>query len=193
MAVVVAGNTPNEAIRNAIEPVKNAVQYLSRGPILVIPRGKYGPGSLVVIQSGERPTKVLSSHFGALWIFMMIKLRVDPDPRPHGLFEAKTVEYLYAIAEDPELMDEMLTYHWTSEAHPPQRPYPHLHIGSTILNEKYRTKAISFPKLHIRTNRIPVEAFVLMLIEEFGAAPLRSTWRRDLSAAIDRASRTGDA
>ncbi|MGC4104783.1 MAG: hypothetical protein QM753_00320 [Thermomicrobiales bacterium] len=127
---------------------------------------------------------VHSEHFGTLWIFLMSRFRITAEQGAREPFSLTSIDYVYTIAEDPDLTNEILTYHWASEAAPPQRTYPHLHIGSCILNDAYRTKPASFPKLHIRTDQIPVAAFILMLIEEFGVSPLRSSWRHDLTATI---------
>ncbi len=70
---------------------------------------------------------------------------------------------------------ELLAYHW----HPHgsgARPDPHLHVRATI-----GTAHLS--RMHLPTGRVSLEAFVRLLITEFGISPLQADWRRILDTA----------
>lgn len=70
---------------------------------------------------------------------------------------------------------ELLGYHW----HPQgagARPEAHLHVRATIGDAK-------LSRLHLPTGRVALEAFVRLMITEFGIAPLQADWRRLLDTA----------
>ncbi len=172
-----AGRNPQEAVRNALNPMERAVGCIARQPLTLLSRPPHRLGSILVATIGSASPVKFKTRFGYLWITIVNSMRIVEAEAERGPYRMSTVSYVYSIAEDQNADQEILTYHWDRDAVLPLRNYPHAHVGACALNELYRTKPRSMQKLHIRTDRISIEGFVYMLITEFGVKPIRSNWR----------------
>jgi hypothetical protein len=89
------------------------------------------------------------------------------------IWTARLAGYEYRLV-DAAAMTDLLAYHW----HPAGRSHltaPHLHFGSGLQRALGMRKTV-----HLPTGTILLRDVVTMLIEEFGARPLRRDWRRIL-------------
>lgn len=72
--------------------------------------------------------------------------------------------------------DEVVTYHWTPNDPNAKRTWPHLHIGSALIEPEARREPWSFHKIHLATGPMSASSFVRMAVEEFGVLPVNSDW-----------------
>lgn len=109
------------------------------------------------------------------------------DHANQGLAEIVGYSYWFWIDID-HAPSELLTFQWTPNAPPPERRYPHLHVGSLVTSGS-RFRPGDFNKLHIPTGRLPLEAVLLFAIEELSVEPARGRDREvvvELLRAADR-------
>lgn len=95
-------------------------------------------------------------------------------------WKIKTLKYEYVIGlRDPR--QELFAYHWERGRQIPV-PYAHLHIG---FGASMAAPPVD-PKIHVPTDRVPIEDIVFFLIDQLGVKPLRNDWREILTAARAR-------
>ena len=100
---------------------------------------------------------------------------IDDNPVERGQYRATTIQYWYQFAT----MDgsKLFTWHWTPETRDPgQRRFPHLHIGSGLVDPNGPFLPDTLSGRHIPTGRVSIEAIVRFAIEELGAEPVRQDW-----------------
>jgi hypothetical protein len=125
-----------------------------------------------------------------------------PSGGPRGLLF--DVSYIFATTEAPEVVHvrrhwrvvtrmyqyrlfdharrELLVYHWQpgDEFLGPDHPHVHVSAALSAQIDALEFESIDLGRRHLVTERVSLAAFVRMLIEEFGVAPLRSDWRKTL-------------
>ncbi len=170
-------------MQNALDPMERAIGYITRQPLGLLSKPPHQTGSILVAVVGNASPIKLRTSLGDLWITIAITMRIVNAEAERERYRLSTISYVYSIAEDQESNREILAYHWTRDARPPLKNYPHLHIGASVLNDTYRTKPWSMQKRHVRTERISIDSFVYMLITEFGVKPNRSNWRAFLESS----------
>lgn len=120
-----------------------------------------------------------SGHRSDLYFEFFLGYRIfhGRNDRAKGPYWVEAESWTYNILDSNHR--DLLTYHWTpSDQH---HPYPHLHVGSTLLNSVGHELAIGFSKLHVTTGPVSVQQVVRMLIEEFDVAPLNAEWNSVLA------------
>jgi len=96
-----------------------------------------------------------------------------------GQYLAKTIQYWYELATTDG--SKLFTWHWTPETtEPGQRRYPHLHVGSGLIDSNGPFLPDTLHKRHIPTGRVSIEAVVRFAIEELGSEPVRDDWDKVL-------------
>lgn len=159
--------------RNAVEAFRQALQQT----VACIT-----PETLLVVQTPRNPD-VLTATFP----FRSRGLVALRDDEGASRFQC-SVEHSFALDPAAEIHTtgyayhlydgtgrELLAYHW----HPRgagARPEPHLHVRAMIGHT-------ALARLHLPTGRVSLEAFVRLLITEFGVAPLEEGWQRILDTA----------
>lgn len=83
--------------------------------------------------------------------------------------------------------DEVVTYHWTPNDPHAKRAWPHLHIGSTLVDPEARREPWTFHKTHLATGPMTANAFVRMAVEEFGVQPVVPDWERRIADPVGQA------
>jgi hypothetical protein len=77
-------------------------------------------------------------------------------------------------------MTEVVAYQWH-----PQRPidlqYPHVHFGPASARSDSAVRPGELHKVHFPTGFVSLEAFILLLIEEFAVEPRRDDWNTILN------------
>jgi hypothetical protein len=91
--------------------------------------------------------------------------------------------YQYRLLDSEER--ELLVYHWQPGDAFAGPDHPHAHVSAALSARisAAETETIDLDGRHVATGRVSLEAFVRMLIEEFGVAPQRSDWRQSLERA----------
>lgn len=173
-----AGRTPTQAGRNFITPIKTAVACIFRQPLSVsAPEGYKEDAGIGIWMPDLEPIPLRTGSYGTLWVSVAISGLIIRDDRPgRGPFRVTTTQYSYQICADKDESDEIVIYHWTPNAEEGQRTFPHLHIGRSTLNSKYGSSPCNLHNLHLHTDRVSVEQFIMTLIEEFGVIPLNRRW-----------------
>ncbi len=96
----------------------------------------------------------------------------------------QTVDYAYRLASADEKAAWLLR--WEYFRQPPQADYrytlAHLHVNAKLGSQA----AVTLPKLHIPTRRVPLELVLWHLIAEWGVTPKHADWQRILEDSIDR-------
>lgn len=69
-----------------------------------------------------------------------------------------------------------MTYHWTPNDPNAKRTWPHLHVGSALIDPEARREPWRFQKTHLATGPMHAPAFVRMAVEEFGVQPVVLDW-----------------
>lgn len=97
---------------------------------------------------------------------------IGPHPAPEraGEFKVRTEQYIYALACDEQLKEELVAWHW----HPEVRTEPHLH--ARVHEERFA----GLGKLHLPTSRVSFESIVRFAVEDLRAQPAREDWREQL-------------
>lgn len=162
--------------------------------LVVSPRTRRKGGHLFA--AVPAPVPLRSSLGGSTGLFLDITLAfeiVETDraqSRPR--LRVATRMYQYRLLDYHHR--ELLVYHWQPGAGFRGPDHPHMHI-SAALNaqvDAVTRREIGLDKLHVETGPVSLEAFIGMLITEFGVAPRRHDWREtldrtgpDLNAALD--------
>jgi len=71
---------------------------------------------------------------------------------------------------------EIVNAHWNPR-NPESRPFPHLHIGASVLDVEHPHFRDGFASLHIPTGLITVEDIVRFLIEELQVRSSHQDWK----------------
>jgi hypothetical protein len=90
-------------------------------------------------------------------------VQVRAPSEQEGLYEIVTVAYQYNL-KSPDGR-EVISFHWNRLAVPPERPYPHIHIGSVVAAGS-PILPDRFNKIHIPSGPISLASVVGFAIEE---------------------------
>lgn len=179
-----AGRNPKQAGKRFIGPIKTAVACILRQPLSVyVPDGYEVDKSIALSTPDFDPLPVKTDH-GTLWVAIAISGQFIKDERQdRGPFRVTTTQYSFHLSDDEEQANEIIAYHWTPNAGKGQRTFPHLHIGRSTLNAKYRSDPYNLHHMHLHTDRVSVEQFIMTLIEEFGVKPTNDKWHSVLHSS----------
>lgn len=111
---------------------------------------------------------------GGLALTLVQRYEIVEAAGERGPWKVSTRAYHYTL--DNKDGRELLAYHW----HPRTYPRPHLHLGTAA---EIGWQALM--KVHLPTNRIAVEDFLRVAIEELGVTPLREDWREVLGESLE--------
>lgn len=170
------GDSPGEAVRNFLAPIKDAIAVLGDGVLVHSAHPQIGERQAVVLCHDGRGIRVESSVYGTLRLSVGLNYEVvlceDGDPR--GPYRCSTRSYIHAIYDGDDKL--LLGFHWHPDSTSPDRQ-PHMHVGSTRIQQS--------GELHIPTPRVSVEEVVTLAIDSLGARPTvdEETWRGLLDAS----------
>jgi hypothetical protein len=183
------GRTPSEAYFQFIEPMQRALNFVTVGRLLLgRPYGKSGGESLVDTSFNNGELAPMSSRStGKLFLRAACRARLRPEPNMDQPFRCDLAGYSYGFFDGEG--QELLAFHWNSNATGAERTFPHLHIGAAI----GRGSALlpgSLHKIHVPTGLVPVAALVRFAIEELDVNVRSGMSRKDvlteLSTLIER-------
>ena len=101
-----------------------------------------------------------------------MELEPRQDDASSGTWRTHTLRYGYTLFGSENDPDEWLAYHY----HPQTGvAAPHLHINA---DASWARKGLR--KKHLPTGRVALEDVIQVVVEEFGARPTRSDWRKKL-------------
>lgn len=165
-----AGRTPPEAVQRFLDSLQRSLSCVT-GAVLN-PKGGYHPSEFphpLTLGSG---LPVELGGGSGLAMAVRQQYRIAERPSRHEPWKVTTVAYYYTLRESGG--SEIISYQW----HPNQRSavtYPHLHLGAGAGDLRS-----GLTESHLPTGRVALEDFVRLLIEGFGARPLREDWEEVL-------------
>lgn len=182
------GRFRTEALADAIEPIQSVVRCVTEVPLSVPPqarsRGLALDTDFTLTLWGNKPVPLRGPHALQFAVAHVVRLVQTGDGEP-GRILARPVLYHYRVLEKDG--GEILAYQWTPSAQPPERAYPHLHIGSLVTSgSDFLPKR--FNRLHLPTGPVSLAAVIRFLIEELEVEPII-----DRAQAIDRLVRSDAA
>jgi hypothetical protein len=89
--------------------------------------------------------------------------------RYEGERKVVTAQYVYTLAEDEDLAQELFSWQW----HPGDWSHPHLHVRTDH-------------KLHIPTGRVAFEQVLLVAITDYGVEPAKTDAPEILAETLRR-------
>ena len=181
-----AGRNPNEAFRQFITPLREALSCVTERRLTTSHQRSYATNTIYSVVLNDMDPVRLKSDGIATPVYISIgqNIRVietgdQEDPR--GPYKVQTVEYFYDLRADTNT--ELLTFHWTPEAKGDGVvTFPHLHVERSLIAPTAPVRPRDFHKIHVPTGRVSVEAIIRLAITEFGAVPLKDDW----AAVLDR-------
>ena len=120
----------------------------------------------------QRNTGLRRLFLGVTLHYRIVDFNLPADPR--GPYRLIIDGYTYALFDNHRA--ETLAFHWERDPHPGSRAYPHLHVGSTVIDTGHALFGSTFSSLHIPTGWITIEHIVRFLIEDLDVIPNRSDW-----------------
>ncbi len=174
-----AGRNAQEAVNNYRDPLKEVVGCVTDPVLLFSKRGGYRVGEEYSLALRDADPVQLSGQ-ARVAISIIQYFRVVKDEREdYGLFRVTTTAYYYTIED--ENAHEIVAYHWHPQAPNSKTLHPHMHLQHGA--------RIGRPELagtHIPTGRVALEDFLRLLVEVFGATPLKSDWNAILGRTKTR-------
>jgi hypothetical protein len=158
-----AGRTPQEAVRNFLEPLKAVVGCIT-------------DEGLVARQTrcaDERQTAAFRAGFAilhrkdgqTLTLELYHRYVVREAQGRRGPWSVSTVEWIYQVGDQSD--EPIAEFHWHPESGHIRWPHVHAHGARDSL---------TLHRLHLPTGRVSVEAVIRFLIEDLGVIPRRSDW-----------------
>lgn len=171
-----SGSNPRDIADNFARPIQAALHCVTQAK-LTTPVPNLGERQILTFQHGE-PVE-LRRHGDQARLFLQITLHyrvilVADEPRERESLRVVADGYMYSIFDNR--LREVLGFHWQPNPSSGTRAYPHLHIGSRVIDTSDPTFGKSFSSLHIPTGLIAVEDVVRFLIEEMQVIPLHDGW-----------------
>ena len=169
-------NLPNaeECVISHIGSLQNALHCVTQAK----PRHdgwSVGADHAVTFQHDSEVTLRRSDHRSSLRFALSQGYRItrDLDADQVQRFRLTATHYDYGImANDGR---EIVVFHW----HPERGgvTWPHLHVGSLMIDSTRHDIGRRFSGLHLPTSRISIEQVVRALITQFDVTPLRANWQ----------------
>lgn len=191
-----AGRNPQEAYKAFIRPVRESFGCITKTALEVPRNSDIKLGTLLTISTSDNSEVKVEGKRGhplrgALWFYINHNFTIVEDQREeYGPYRVTTRGYKYQLFsrnDDAELV-ELIGFHWDRyPAFEGLKDFPHMHIASELLKPMYCGKKWSVHKKHVPTDRILLESFVRMIIEEFGGKAQRANWQDSLQANASRA------
>jgi hypothetical protein len=97
--------------------------------------------------------------------------------------ECHTISYSYRLACGEAKGDWLIRWDYFRQRPMPDYPYPlaHVHANGRFVPGA----AVTLPKLHIPTRRVPLELVLWHLIAEWDVKPKQDDWRELLEESIE--------
>jgi hypothetical protein len=158
-----AGRTPHEALDSYLTPLRQAVSCLTRAYLNHSGTAPERTHALVLESNLRGEDARWSMSVGQTYAL------VETDDPERGPWKVSTRAYSYTL-DDAEGR-EVLAYQWHPDGPSPMKR-PHMHFGAGAGIEQAPISGIHFP-----TNRVSIEDFLWLLLEEFDIQPSRADWR----------------
>lgn len=114
-----------------------------------------------------------SANRSPLRLKISIGYRITPMPVSESEYHLTISYYAYSISAINGR--EIVVFHW----HPGGVgiDWPHLHVGSLLVDSSQHDIGRRFSRLHLPTSRVSIEQVVRALITQFDVTPIRSDWQ----------------
>lgn len=181
-----AGQTPNEAFQNHVDPFREALQCVTQQRFTLRERARLTTGAPYAVALANMDPVPLKGAFPLrLTVGQIVRIVATDGPADRrGPFQIRTVQYLYAFSTPRN--QEILSFYWTPEAIGDNIvATPHLHIGPALTVGQTALRPGDLHKAHVPTGHIPIEAVVRLAITEFEVEPLRPDWAEILRRTHD--------
>lgn len=180
-----SGLSPREAVVNFARPIQAALHCVTQAK-LITPAPIVDTHQTITFQHGE-PVE-LRRHGNQTRLFLQVALyyRIIAAPDQTGAHLSLRVAsdgYIYSIYDNQHR--ELLSYHWQANPSSGTRAYPHLHVGSRVIDTTNPIFGKRFSALHIPTGHITVGEVVRFLIEEMQVIPLHRDWLRIITENLE--------
>lgn len=172
--------TPFAAVRAFRDRFRRTLLCVTEAYVQITPGG-YEPGRKAHALTLAGGTASLSGD-AAFLLAIQHYYRIEAAGSGARRWDVVTDSYYYTLFD--AAMREIIGYHW--HPHVVAVPHPHLHIGPgavrrDVLERSGMSAAAnallpSLARAHLPTHMIPLEAFVRLLIAQFGVRPLRADW-----------------
>lgn len=178
------GSRVSERVRRHLDTQDEALNCVSAGRLIALPDESLQSPTAFQVQIARPEAdeiKLLRLRGGAS-LLLDVRQRLLLDDVDEDAASPLLVAYLYRLlVSTEERYSELIAFHWTPKVEPPQRRYPHLHVGSVVTaGSHFRPK--DFNRLHIPTGPVTLESVLLFAVEELGVEPAPG---RDRAAVID--------
>lgn len=183
-----AGRTPSEAYATFIDAMNQALYCVTAGGRLFMSGDRYNlqvDKEYGVLLSGggagpddrEDGDPIRLNSDSQLWLGVAHAFIVRRDGPVETPFRVSSTAYSYFFYDEVEhRRQEVLAFQWNKNAAPPERQYPHLHVGSVIARgspfaarSPFRSDDVN--GLHIPTGRLSLEAVLMFAIQELRVEP----------------------
>jgi hypothetical protein len=170
-----AGKPDYEVVQRFRESLRRTLSCIVRGAYVDVKGGYYpspNPHPLTLMDGlpvelgrGTNLSIAVSYHY-----------RLIEAPSATRPWRVTTVAYYYTLQETEG--PEILSYQWHPNV-PNSVSFPHLHLshGAGLGREE-------FHRAHLPTGRVNLEAFVRLLITDFGVPPEREDWEDELAKSL---------
>lgn len=180
-----AGKTPYKAYNEYLKRIASSVGCITNEKLIGPHRSEIADGAQFVLSTGENVPIMVSHYYGdarrkRVWIYVGQVCRIIRDPRPdYGPYRVTTLKYKYQVligtaSEEAEEAKEIIEFHYTQS---PDRSgsvaFPHAHVRARAIARPFTRKVWSLHRVHLPTDRVSVEQFIEMVINDFGAKPTR--------------------
>lgn len=183
-----SARTPNDAFRQFISPIQDALGYIAAGRLVYVGARKgilVGEAQRVLLNGGA--AVALKSLDERISLRAGFRVRVVQMLDRHRSFACETVEYNYTFEQPSGL--EILAFHWTPEGDRGFRTFPHLHIGPAI-SRGSELFASRIHRLHVPTGVLSTASIVRFAIEELDVQPASSADPATVLQALARLERS---
>lgn len=103
------------------------------------------------------------------WIEVHMAVEARQDDRETGTWRTHTLRYYFSLFDVAAEGDFVLSYH----VHPDPGGFtrPHVHVRA---QPAWARKSLH--RRHLPTGRVPLEAFIRLIVDELDAEPIRRDW-----------------
>jgi hypothetical protein len=142
-------------------------------------------GHLYVVEADEYPGQfeircgddalILNGSPVFLWVYH----RIAVDDATH------TQQYSYRVQTERSVRQSWLLRWEYYRTRPTGNPHvlSHLHVKGTLAD---REPEKGLPRLHLPTDRVPIELVLWHLITDWDVSPLRDRWQAELESSIEK-------
>ena len=166
--------TPHQALRLIRDDLQAAASCLTASVLRVNVAGEASDRSAISFGGDRRRARVDGGP--AWWISINLSVEMRQDEAESLGWRTHTRIYDLAVFDHEDQGDFLFAYHHHPSDDAEGVQTPHLHV-----NAKPRWSGGNLKKVHLATGRIPCEAFIRLLITDFGVNPTRTDWAKVLA------------